>query len=280
MGKQAKKVCFSDFETTGLDPSKHEIIELAAIVVDPNSWQILRELELKVRPEHIGTADSRALDINGYDPDTWADAVSLEWAMSELEPLLCDAIPAGHNPRFDFGFLEAAWKRVGHRPRDMDYHLLDTVALCMPLYLRGCIPDLKLKTVCSYLGVGDPTHRAMADCRASLEIAKMLIGRWPTTVCRRTGISSLGADLYRPESAPYGDPGAPDTIDGVPLNEPKSVTVKLLKGSLLMVENLEMICRYQLGDYWARFSDASGREVAFPAKDIINVAATPHRGEA
>jgi DNA polymerase-3 subunit epsilon len=269
MERETKKICFIDIETTGLDPSKHEIVELAALVVDPTDWQIIRELELRVKPEHIETASKEALKINGWFPSD--DAVSLDWGLSELEPLLCDAIPAGHNPRFDLGFLEAAWRKLHretsrqYRPQGMDYHILDTVALCMPLYLTGELTSLKLAAVCAHLGIPTPTHRAMADCRASLEVARRIIGH--------------GGSRHQPESSPYGDPGAPDTIDGVPLNIAKSISITLLKGQMMVVENLEMIYRYQLGEGWARFRDASGREEAFPTETILRVSATPHRSE-
>jgi DNA polymerase-3 subunit epsilon len=268
MDHVAKKVCFIDLETTGLDPSKHEIIELAALVVDPTTWQIIRELELKVKPEHIETAEQGALAINGYSPDNWEGAVSLEWAMSELEPLLCDAIPAGHNPRFDLGFMEAAWKKVGHRPQCMDYHVLDTVSLCMPLYLTGELTSLKLEAVCSHLGVPMPTHRAMADCRASLEIARTIIG-------------GGGGSRPRPESSPSVDPGEPDTLDGgIPSEggETMSVLVRYEVNGDINSELLKGVTDCDLGVSWLRLRGA-GKEVAYPAKRIVRVSAERCEGE-
>lgn len=176
MGRPMKPLCFIDVETTGLDPDFHEIIELAAIRVDPITWQIEQELELKVMPEHIETADDKALEINGFCPDRWKGAPSLEEAISQLRPLLGGAMPAGHNIGFDMGFLTAAWIRVGNRPDWVDYHKLDTVALAMPMYLRGEIDSLKLISVCEHLGIiTAPLHRALADAQASLAIAKMLV---------------------------------------------------------------------------------------------------------
>lgn len=171
-------LCFIDLETTGLDTKQHEIIELGAIRVNPSTWEVIQELETKVRPEHIETASQKALDMNGYSVEAWAEASYPRWALSELIPLLQSSIPAGHNPRFDMGFLEAAWKKYGQKPPKIDYHLLDTVSLAMPLYLKGKVKSLKLGEVYHYLfgkDYPDP-HRALSDCRASMEVAKALMG--------------------------------------------------------------------------------------------------------
>lgn len=253
-------LCFVDVETTGLDPSKHEIIELAAISVDPATWKVRQELEVKIAPEHIGTADDEALRISGYTPDNWTAAISLAEAMDRLRLLLNGAIPAGHNVRFDLGFLEAAWKTTEspdftRRPKNMSHRTLDTASLAMPLYLGGIIRSLKLEDVARWAGVVNlDRHRAMPDARTSMAVARTLI--------EKMIVVHPSSDHARREMPPAADR--------------KAVEVLYWKGTI-HTANLERICQFQLGEHWARFTDEEGTEYAFPREQVISITSTPHR---
>ena len=62
---------FIDTETTGLDPSIHELIEIGFVRVKQDwngekpTFEIIEEWDQKIRPEHIKTADPTSLKING-----------------------------------------------------------------------------------------------------------------------------------------------------------------------------------------------------------------------
>lgn len=171
-----RPLAFVDCETTGLDPVRHELIEVAAIRVHPQTLVVESEVAIKVRPERIEDADPEALRINGYSEEAWADAVSLDEAMAQLAPVLGGAMLAGHNVAFDRGFLDAAWKRVGHRPENLDHHLLDTATLAWPLLSSGMLDSVSLTPVCKHLGIErGEEHWALDDARASLEVARRLL---------------------------------------------------------------------------------------------------------
>ena len=57
-------LCFVDVETTGLDPVRHELIELAAVRVDRHTLEPLDHVSVKVRPERLADADPKALEVN------------------------------------------------------------------------------------------------------------------------------------------------------------------------------------------------------------------------
>jgi DNA polymerase III subunit epsilon len=171
-----RPLVFVDCETTGLDPDRHELIEVAAIRVDPRTLKIETELALKVHLERIEDADPDALRINGYTEEAWSDAVSLAEAMQQLAPVLDGCMLAGHNVAFDRSFLDAAWKHVGHRPNGLDHHLLDTATLAWPLLSAGSLDSVSLTPVCKRLGIErGEEHWALDDARASLEVAKRLL---------------------------------------------------------------------------------------------------------
>lgn len=171
-----RPLVFVDCETTGLDPARHELIEVAVLRVHPQTLVVEAEVALKVRPERIEDADPEALRINGYSEEAWADAISLDEAMAQLAPVLEGAMLAGHNVAFDRGFLDAAWRRVGRRPENIDHHLLDTATLAWPLLSSGTLDSVSLTPVCKHLGIErGEEHWALDDARASLEVSRRLL---------------------------------------------------------------------------------------------------------
>src|SRR3990167_3951116 len=111
-------LAFIDVETTGLNVTKHEIIELGCVLAKP-SLEIIEEFELKIKPEHIENAEPVALKINGYDSADWVFAYTLSEAMKIFSQKVQNTIMVGHNLSFDYGFLEnrSEERRVGKESR-------------------------------------------------------------------------------------------------------------------------------------------------------------------
>jgi DNA polymerase-3 subunit epsilon len=177
---------FADTETTGKDPMVHEVIEIGAILgtmtfTDEGGvkWKHLGELALKIRPQHIETADPEALAINGYTETDWEFAVDPQDALQDLDDLLTKAgervMLAGHNVQFDYNFLKACYQKAEFPwPICFGYRRLDTMSLSAPLWMRGLTPNgsASLDAVCTYLGIRRPTpHRAYDDALAARTVA-------------------------------------------------------------------------------------------------------------
>ncbi len=198
-----RPLAFIDLETTGLDPARHEILEIGVIRVDARTFTELDATDVRVHPARLEDADPEALRLNGYSPRRWENAASLPEALDWVAPLLVGATLAGHNVGFDRAFLEAAWRATGGPPPDLDHHLLDTAVLAWPLLAEGRIESLSLATVCTALGIGlhDP-HRALSDAERSLEIARRLL---PGTRERAlVAVRSTRAGGCRCQGAPGG----------------------------------------------------------------------------
>ena len=104
------KLVFLDTETTGLNHLEHEIIEIAIVVME--NGERTKQIECKLKPRHIETASSRALEINGYNEELWKDAGWWTKETSlEMRDIFKDAMIIGHNPMFDLRFIEAACLR-------------------------------------------------------------------------------------------------------------------------------------------------------------------------
>jgi DNA polymerase III epsilon subunit-like protein len=104
---------FVDTETTGLDHTKHEMLEIAIVVIENGERTTI---ERKIKPTRIETAQPKALEVNGYSEQEWEEAEEWNKEMSlEFRDLIRGAMIIGHNPMFDLRFIEAACTRFGVR---------------------------------------------------------------------------------------------------------------------------------------------------------------------
>jgi len=149
---------FVDVETTGLDDSFHEIVEIAIIQQDGTEWST------KIKPEDIGSADPAALAINGYSEEKWETAPSMENVAPIIRAKLMGRIPVAHNAAFDKGFIMRALAAEDLDIRGVGYHWIDTVTLAYHLLVPQGLDRLSLKSVCNRLGVSNEgAHTALAD---------------------------------------------------------------------------------------------------------------------
>lgn len=176
-------LAFIDVETTGTDPLKHEIIEIAGILArqipQPDrgpKLEVIEEFEYKIKPEKLEVAEPQALRINGYNDAEWLFAPSLKEVMSALSPKLKDTVMVGQNVIFDWSFVNESFKRVD-LPNPMHYHRIDT----MPIFFAKTYHDPRvewynLAAICEYFGIkNEKAHTALADIRVTFEIYKKLL---------------------------------------------------------------------------------------------------------
>lgn len=173
-----KALAFVDVQTSGLDPARHDILELAVLRVDGRSLEVVATYETLVAPERLAFAQPEALAVCGFSKLAWAGASSLREALVAAGPLLDDAIVAGHNVCFDWGFLDAGFARAGLSPPRVDHHRLDTASLAWPLLTTGELPMLSLDALVTLFSLKRCwPHRALEDAQLALEIARRLLGR-------------------------------------------------------------------------------------------------------
>lgn len=177
---------FLDLETTGLDPDKHEILSIFAnsALVTPYPEESRTELRIndecvsrKVQPQRIENASPRALEINGYTPEAWADAVPLYEMLADLHRYVAATTPegekalmAGHNVgNFDRPFLVNAYRSCGQIPWPaFDYHTLDTSWVTFSQYVVGKASSLSLDVARDLFSTSaEDAHTAENDVRMS-----------------------------------------------------------------------------------------------------------------
>jgi DNA polymerase-3 subunit epsilon len=181
-----RALAFIDTETTGLDPTRHEVIEIGCViaVVQPvllgiPTLTIQKELNIKIIPEHIETADPGALRVNGYNTRDWSDAIPLQQAMETLTSTLQGSIFIAQNVSFDWSFLvNAAGKTKVPLDRAVFYAKLDLGSIARGKFAGQSVAPAKytLRGLCEHFGIkNEQAHTALSDAKAAFEIYKRLL---------------------------------------------------------------------------------------------------------
>lgn len=170
-----RPLAITDIETTGLDASIHEIIDLAVLIVDQKSLRVRSQYGARVRPTHIRSGAKRALEVAGYSPAAWRNAVDLETALAVYSQKASDAIFVSYNVFLAYSFLDAGFKTTGIED-PTDYHRLDIFSLAWSRLGPG---PSNLDSICKRLGIiPEPVpHRAMDGALKQLEVLRALLYR-------------------------------------------------------------------------------------------------------
>ena len=179
------KHCFIDLETTGLDPVKHGVIQIAGIIPEGESESTI--FNFAVRPHEMKIIEPDALKVNKHTEDEIAGFQSPK----EVHDTLCLLFNTyvdkfdrqdkmfflGYNVRFDYDFLWQWFKDCGDKyfgswffnpPIDVMQaaiiHLQDR---------RAQMENFKLATVAKELGIevkDEEPHDAMTDIELTKKI--------------------------------------------------------------------------------------------------------------
>lgn len=170
------RIAIVDIETSGLDPARHEILEIGMVLFDSRSFAILDTLDLRVKPEHPETGDAKAFAVNGYNAEEWDGCMDLRLALTLFKARTEDATFCAHNMIFDWSFLSAASEKTGVA-LNFDYHKLDLLSIAWAKIPHVKVQSWSLKTICAYLGVPpEPKlHRGLQGAMKEYECYKALM---------------------------------------------------------------------------------------------------------
>lgn len=180
------KLAFIDLETTGTQPDKHGVIQIAALLCRYDDHLVdLEELSFNVAPFPDDVIEDEALAVSGTTREqlaTFAPPAEVHGQLTDALGRHCDRynskdklVFAAYNAPFDARFLRRWFEKVGdkyygswfwHPP-------IDVMSLAM-LHLAAQRPqmrDFKLTTVAETLGVPLlKAHTAIEDVRATRHI--------------------------------------------------------------------------------------------------------------
>lgn len=172
-----------DFETTGLDPRRDEIVEIGAVKIKGS--QVIGEFHTLVKPRR--GMSRKSMEITGISSEMLENAPAIEEVLPKFLDFIADSVLVAHNAKFDYSFLRVAIRNVMGEERDFSY--IDTLGMAKALL---DIKGYSLDKVAKELKITDfKHHRALDDARAVAQIFTKLVSR-----ARRRGVETLG-DLGR-----------------------------------------------------------------------------------
>jgi len=171
-----RNIAITDLETTGLDPLKHEIIEIGLVLIKQPSLEIIETIDIKVKPQNIETASPEALQLNGYKTKEWENAMELKDALTIYLEKTKDAIFCAHNTNFDFPFIKQACIKM-NLTNTMDYHCIDIPTLVWLKYRTSSLEKINLSKVAEFIGLEpEPAiHRAINGAMLAYKVLKKII---------------------------------------------------------------------------------------------------------
>ncbi len=194
-----KPIVFFDLETTGVDIMNDRIVEISIIKVMPNGEE--KEKTRRVNPEmHIPEAASEVHGI--HDEDVANEPVFRQLARSlanELEG--CDL--AGFNSnRFDIPMLDQEFRRAGVKFDFSKARFVDVQTIFHKKEQRTLTAAYRF-----YCGKElEDAHSANADTRATLEVLKAQVERYPDLPqdieglseysCQQKNVDFMGRLIY------------------------------------------------------------------------------------
>ena len=167
-----------DLETTGGRTNSTEtapadaITEIGAVKV--RGGVVLGEFATLVDPQR--SIPPQIVQLTGITTAMVSDAPTIDSVLPMFLEFARGAVLVAHNAGFDIGFLRAAAQRCDiawHRPQ-----VLCTVRLARRVLSREEAPSVRLASLARLFAVTtQPTHRALDDARATVDVLHALIER-------------------------------------------------------------------------------------------------------
>jgi DNA polymerase III subunit epsilon len=163
-------VVIFDFETTGLNPVKDEIIEIGAkkiFLEDAGAEEL--EFATLVKPSRNLSDEIKS--ITGLDDADLAGVPNIEHALPEFIQFIKGSILVAHNADFDWAFLKHQCEKQGV---DISWPCLCTLKMAR-IHHRD-LESRNLDQLARHYGLSfDSRHRSIGDVRVTSDVFKKMI---------------------------------------------------------------------------------------------------------
>ena len=182
-----KDLLLIDIEATGLDAQKHEIIQLAGILLDKKTLKEKEAFSSFIKPARWKNRDPESMAVNKITWEQLKDAPDLKSTLEKFNKTFGrEVILSYYVGIMDVTFLQAAYKRA-KMEWPFDYHTFNVWgAFYTFLALKN---RLKNKKDFGGFNLGDlvkrfkikvdkaQLHDALVDCRVEAEVLRKVVGR-------------------------------------------------------------------------------------------------------
>lgn len=161
-----------DLETTGGSTAADGITEIGAVRV--RGGEVLGEFQTLVNP---GTPIAPFVSVlTGITEAMVAPAPPIAAVLPAFLEFARGSVLVAHNAPFDIGFLRTAAGEIGIAWPG--FAVVDTAVLSRRVLTRDEVPNCRLATLAAFFcAATTPTHRALQDARATVDVLHGLIGR-------------------------------------------------------------------------------------------------------
>ena len=262
-GFQKGEIVVYDTETTGLDLSKDEMVQLAAIRINAKG-EVTGVFEKMIVPTiPIGAG---AYETHGFDMEYILahGGVTAKEALEEFSQFTKGAVLVGHNSfRFDSPLIARQLQDNGLPPLDIKGEY-DTLTIAKQFHAD--LPNFKLSTLCNkYNIVNEAAHNAYGDIVATGKVlARMMVDDILPTAMERQNICAKYKDKF---SKLYTF--IADLTERMKTEAPLSILTAIID-RLGMVEKCKTDGeRYALADLRAHFRAAEGQATDAFLRDFV-----------
>lgn len=184
----AGKIVVFDVESTGTDPEEDDVIQMAAIRLNPDGTEKERFERFLIPGKPVGDSEK----VHGFSDAYLAEhGMEPAVALEDFLDFVSGCIIVGHNVRFDMTITAANLKRHSiTRPfENLWYDTLDLSRRFLPK-----LENHKLSTVAAALEAYTPSHNAMDDILATAGVLAKLTKNFliPATEQRRACYRKYG----------------------------------------------------------------------------------------
>ncbi|OBZ08017.1 PolC-type DNA polymerase III [Bacillus sp. FJAT-26390] len=188
-------LCVFDFETSGLDPAKERVIEMAAIRVI-NGIQVS---EFRTFVKYDGKLAPKITELTGITDEHLVGGMEEKQAFMNLRRVMGpQSLLVAHNATFDLAFLHYAMFRI--QEINFANKFLDTLSIARD---RTPFPH-KLENMCDKYEIKlEGAHRALNDVEATLALLQAMHAEKPVDewINKLTYVEKYGKPVWVPAHA-------------------------------------------------------------------------------
>ena len=173
-----------DIEATGLDVTKHEIIQLAAVLLDKKTLKEKAYFTSYIKPKYWNRRVPESMAVCGITWDDVKNAPSVRTVLQRFTKMFGkNVLPTTYGGNLDIVFLPAAY-RTAKLAYPFDYHTFNMWALCYTFMAKKHkltntkrFAGFRLEEIAKVLGVRVPENRhdALVDCRFEADVLRKLV---------------------------------------------------------------------------------------------------------
>lgn len=179
-----KDILLVDLEMTGLDVARHEIIQIAAVLLDKETLKEKKSFVSFARPKAWQRRDKVSMEVNKISWESLKDAPDLKQVLQDFAKAfaLKKTVLSYYGGPLDIDFLKAAFKR-NNLSWQFDYHYFNLWPVFY-VYMaeRNLLKNKKkhagftLEDIAGHFGVTieGARHDALFDCRLEAEILRAI----------------------------------------------------------------------------------------------------------